>query len=381
MACILSNTVHSQWQRFYFSNLMLYNTNSKYLYSVYADSTYFIRTTDDWQHWDTIHTGFPIYSFAADSTGQVIVTESIGNSVYNIYLSQHQNPFNIIFKDSLSLLRNLYLHNNYIYLFNSNSFSYGSIDNGNIFFPLLPITIPDYYVQSIGAVCDSILFATCMYSIYDWYTCASFNRGNTWVNASDNRYYFNALIYVSPYIFLGKKYNITRSADGGHTFDTCSSALYTRSFAYKNGVLLAGTNYSGVNATLNKGNTWVTFNDGLDSLCCNAYVAVTDSFYYVTMNDSITYRRSIHDLTGMSSLTEELPLQLYPNPATDYLTIKSSNYRPFTYQIINMQGSLQKEGRITNSQTEINVADLPRGMYILKVVTEKQTVTKKVLLQ
>ncbi|NSW44699.1 MAG: T9SS type A sorting domain-containing protein, partial [Bacteroidales bacterium] len=41
----------------------------------------------------------------------------------------------------------------------------------------------------------------------------------------------------------------------------------------------------------------------------------------------------------------------------------------------------QKEGKTSNSQTEINVATLPRGLYILKIITDKQTIMKKVVLQ
>jgi hypothetical protein len=32
-------------------------------------------------------------------------------------------------------------------------------------------------------------------------------------------------------------------------------------------------------------------------------------------------------------------------------------------------------------QKEVNVATLPRGLYILKIVTGKQTIIKKVILQ
>jgi len=376
-------TCTAQWQHFNFPGLKIYNTNSKYMYSVAANSTYFLRTTDDWQHWDTVQTGFPIHKFAADSTGQVLISRSMGNYVYDIYLSQHQDPFNLIFTDSAYAIRTLYVHKNCIYLFNSTNNSYASTDNGNNFYPIQPVVSASYYgLISVGVVRDSIIYAYSENSSYYGYSKASFDYGMTWPSYSpDGDYCANVIIYADPYIFFGRSHSITRSVDVENNTDTCSLAQYTLSFAYKNGVLLAGTSNSGVNTTLNKGNTWAWFNDGLDSLCCNAIVAVTDSFYYVMMNNNTTYRRSIHDLTGINSLAQELPLQLYPNPAADYLTIKSGNYQPFTYQLINMQGSLQKEGRITNSQTEINVTDLPRGMYILKVVTEKQTVTKKVLLQ
>jgi hypothetical protein len=63
------------------------------------------------------------------------------------------------------------------------------------------------------------------------------------------------------------------------------------------------------------------------------------------------------------------------------LKIENFQLLPFTFQLNNLQGSLQKEGKTTNSQTEINVATLPRGLYILKIITEKEIITKKVVLQ
>ncbi len=76
-------------------------------------------------------------------------------------------------------------------------------------------------------------------------------------------------------------------------------------------------------------------------------------------------------------------IEIYPNPATNKLTLNTYNFQllPFTFQLYDIQGSLQREGKITNTQAEINVVDLPRGIYVLKIVTDKQIITKKVVLQ
>jgi aminopeptidase YwaD len=72
-----------------------------------------------------------------------------------------------------------------------------------------------------------------------------------------------------------------------------------------------------------------------------------------------------------------------PNPATNYLTlnIESVQLLPFTFQLYDVQSRLILTGKTSNTQTELNVATLPRGLYVLKVITDKQTVTKKVVLQ
>lgn len=380
LALLQNITVNAQWQRFNFPNLKPYGTNSKYMYSI-PSTNYYLNTTNDWQSWDTVYTAFTISNFVADSTGQVLIAEYHSGHIYKIYLSQHQTPFHIIFNDTLYIY-NLYLHKNYIYLLTQGPKSYRSTDNGNTFVPIYPINFPNYDLFSIKAACDSVVYVNYTPHFYpnSDEESVSYDAGNTWYWYNNCDPTAGKIIYVPPYIFLGQ-INISRSNDGGHTFSSCSPALNVRSFAYRNGVLLAGTNNLGVYATTNKGDTWIGFNDGLDTLCCNAQVAVTDSFYYVTLNDTVTYRRPTHDLMAIANLATEPLISLFPNPATNYLTIKSSITPPFTFQLYNLQGSLQKEGKVTASQIEINVADLPKGMYVLKVVSEKQTIAKKIVLQ
>ncbi len=73
---------------------------------------------------------------------------------------------------------------------------------------------------------------------------------------------------------------------------------------------------------------------------------------------------------------------IYPNPATIKVVLSlPENTSNAVYSLYNLQGSLQREGKIINTQAEINVVDLPRGLYVLKIVTDKQMITKNVVLQ
>ena len=102
-------------------------------------------------------------------------------------------------------------------------------------------------------------------------------------------------------------------------------------------------------------------------------------------NDTIVYFNSNFSECMPLNINENNVMNenilVFPNPANDYLIIKSGITQPFTYQLYNIQGILQKEGEVTASQSEINVADLPRGMYILKILTEKQIMTRKIVLK
>jgi hypothetical protein len=104
-------------------------------------------------------------------------------------------------------------------------------------------------------------------------------------------------------------------------------------------------------------------------------------------NDTIVYFNNQFpecmplNVPAKSAIIENIIIS--PNPATNYLTLKVDNFQllPFTFQLYDMQGRLQLTGKTGNTQTEINVATLPRGLYVLKIITEKEIITKKVVLQ
>jgi len=75
-------------------------------------------------------------------------------------------------------------------------------------------------------------------------------------------------------------------------------------------------------------------------------------------------------------------INLFPNPATTKLTITlSENIPNFTYSLYDMQGNIRLTGKTQNTQAEINVATLPRGLYVLKIITAQQSIVKKVILK
>ncbi len=88
-----------------------------------------------------------------------------------------------------------------------------------------------------------------------------------------------------------------------------------------------------------------------------------------------------------------ISIKLYPNPVKDILTIKffNSMHKPSMYQILNIHGKLIKEQIMMESisvekfTTNWNCKDkngrsLPKGIYLLRYISGKQSVTKKVVL-
>ena len=76
-------------------------------------------------------------------------------------------------------------------------------------------------------------------------------------------------------------------------------------------------------------------------------------------------------------INTELPVTVYPNPATNKLTIKPRlNYQNLKITILTMLGE-----RIltTTNQTEIDINSIPSGTYFLQIEIDSKTQTKKLL--
>jgi len=85
---------------------------------------------------------------------------------------------------------------------------------------------------------------------------------------------------------------------------------------------------------------------------------------------------------GISCLTTEVAtitatdgIQIYPNPVKDELRIESREFRIYKVEICDLSGKTVCQ--FDNLRNEINVSTLPQGIYIVKLKTDKGTVTEK----
>jgi hypothetical protein len=75
---------------------------------------------------------------------------------------------------------------------------------------------------------------------------------------------------------------------------------------------------------------------------------------------------ALEDTKGIS-----LILSVYPNPATDFLTLKVDNYEfeSLSYWLYGANGNLIETKKILTAETQIIMANLVSGTYILKVIS------------
>jgi len=79
--------------------------------------------------------------------------------------------------------------------------------------------------------------------------------------------------------------------------------------------------------------------------------------------------------TAIQKINESLLFSVFPNPATDYITI--NYFQKATLEITNIESQIIKTFNITDTETTIDVSGLSGGVYIIKAQSDKGVVVKK----
>jgi len=227
------------------------------------------------------------------------------------------------------------------------------------------------------------------------------NGGNNWTKISDdlpNRWVTKVLasrenideVYVT---FSGYRYgeytgHIYRSTNFGGDWEDISSSLPDvpvndiEKDIYGN--LFIATDI-GVLASDDEGENWVIFGADIPS------VVVTDIHIHEQSETlfAATYGRSSYkmnisgNILSTSNFISESEIKIYPNPASDFVTIFIGNTQE-KYSIIlfdQLGKEVKKESLLTpNMEHQIIINKLNNGIYFLRVSRGSTTVTKKLII-
>lgn len=74
-------------------------------------------------------------------------------------------------------------------------------------------------------------------------------------------------------------------------------------------------------------------------------------------------------------------LQVYPNPASDFITVVNSKYPNLSFQMHDISGKLVRKGFLHNTNNTISVQQLNQGIYFLQLLDEDGggSIAKKIL--
>ncbi len=110
--------------------------------------------------------------------------------------------------------------------------------------------------------------------------------------------------------------------------------------------------------------------------------------YDITPNKTTYYRLKQTDFNGDFTYSEiqviksngiKQPISIFPNPAAEQLRINTASEADV--RIYNLSGHLKVEIPNYQSNSEINVGALPRGNYVVQIISEGKSTTQKMVLK
>jgi hypothetical protein len=84
-------------------------------------------------------------------------------------------------------------------------------------------------------------------------------------------------------------------------------------------------------------------------------------------------------LTGIGE-NEKIGVLMFPNPATRVFNIKS-DHEILSVELISLMGQRISLEQVNADNHQINVSDLPTGVYIIKVETGNGAVTERISIE
>ncbi|BAV05333.1 hypothetical protein FLA_1340 [Filimonas lacunae] len=165
---------------------------------------------------------------------------------------------------------------------------------------------------------------------------------------------------------LGGQYILERKIDGVDT-GFVGVSTYT-GYVYASDLTFADTTYTKATYRVK------AYNRSLDQYIYSATIDVTRSIAAASLSGEVSMARVVTD--------GGLPLQIYPNPATDRITVQLPVVQNNALvRVYNASGQLVKSARIQSSTTIIGLEQLPAGIYYVQVSNGKQVKTEKIVKQ
>jgi hypothetical protein len=81
-------------------------------------------------------------------------------------------------------------------------------------------------------------------------------------------------------------------------------------------------------------------------------------------------------ITGVKEASINLEMSVYPNPTTNYLTLKVDDVELSTlnFQLIDLQGKIIENKKVTASSTILKMEALPKAIYFINVTKGNQLI-------
>jgi len=147
---------------------------------------------------------------------------------------------------------------------------------------------------------------------------------------------------------------------------------------------IAGVPHALIYHTSNEGETWSAAPDTIaDFILVSLHAPDTDHAWAVGIGGKIY--KGVRTPLGINQMSLNIDVSIYPNPATEIINVEltSKNNELVSYSLLDVSGRLIESGKwrlnTTNSRFTLNLSDVVKGVYLLKLSTEKGQNTFRVL--
>jgi hypothetical protein len=89
---------------------------------------------------------------------------------------------------------------------------------------------------------------------------------------------------------------------------------------------------------------------------------------------------SIPATAGVANYDKVYPIKIYPNPANDFIIIESKYYSNQTFKLIDISGRAVFSGTVREKE-EIKLGSISPGFYIVEILSNNQSVKKKIIIE
>lgn len=310
------------------------------------------RSGNNGANWVFAGNGLPTDPFKLDSHGQRVFALTNGTRFTNRKLFQTtdngDNWTEIIGSNAISGgMSAMEITSTYIYIGTSQGNLYRSSDDGDSWQDI-SVYVPSVEISVILAI-------------------------------SDNEVYIGTT-GKGIYKFTNNGYTMVSSSNGLTNFNITDIKM-------QNDILFASTRGGGIFVSANHGANWEAFNEGLDNkfvsemACENLKVyAGTDAGIYQTTEESFS---KIALLAGVKDQQIEHGISFYPNPAAGMVYFNLPQEKIYDICVYDATGKkvCDVETRSGQKTGAIDLSGKQKGIYLMKLRSEKGDFTHKIVLQ
>ena len=308
--------------------------------------------------YDTLGNMIPIL----DTSGNILGFQVDSTMPLNIpNHPQYSNDINMVFNlgGALADISWLEAGDVPIVSFHCENDQYAPIDTGDVIVP----TTGDFVVEVMGS--RTVQHYSNQYGNNDIFINAGFTDVYTTTASNDNSGYEGLYVFKTPAPSTTPNAFGELEEEQGAPWDWWDNNMYDLMFQAVN---QAPAGYGAANSILG--------NPDMSAAKGRTYIDTIQGYLnpriYVALN--LGNALSVHNVIDHST-------NMYPNPTKNNITITNSNFVINSVELYNISGQKVRSEIVNSMQTNLNVSDLKKGIYIMNIKANDTFIKRKVIIE